>query len=370
MFIVMIKKDFLFIVKSFLIWRVGLLIIAYFSIKYLPLFSHNYFGGGYSNYVTNPLFWGHLNFDGEHYLAIARDGYKPLEYFFFPVFPILMNYFSIFVGLVISNLFFLITLVGIYKLVKLDYEEQIAKLTIVLFLVFPTSFYFGTYYTESIFLSLVIWSFLFARQSKFFLAALLAAFASATRVIGVIMFPVLILELLIQKKKNFWPILISPLGILIYMYYLQQQTGDLLIFFHQIAIFGEQRSSGLVLLPQVVYRYIFKIFPALPYNYFPILFTTYLEASITLIFLILIVIGIFKLRLSYSFYATFALIIPTLVGSFSSMPRYALVVFPVFILISIYLNKLPKIYTYFVFSAMLLLLVIAESLFWRGYWLS
>src|SRR5260370_2603034 len=150
------KSDLIFIFSSFIIWRIAIFIFALLSIKFLPVFSHNYFGGGYSNYTINPLFWGHLNFDGEHYLAIAQNGYQLLEYFFFPVFPYLIKFLSIghdlvnlaWTGIIISNLSFFIALIGIYNLVKLDFKENVAKLTVILFLFFPTSFYFGMYYTE------------------------------------------------------------------------------------------------------------------------------------------------------------------------------------------------------------------------------
>src|SRR5258706_960440 len=123
------KTDLIFICSSFFVWRVAILIIAFFAVKFVPVFSHNYFGGGYSNYINNPVFLGHFNFDGEHYLAIARDGYKPLEYFFFPLFLILMRYFTNLAGLIISNLFFLIGLIGLYKLVRLDFKNSIAEIT-------------------------------------------------------------------------------------------------------------------------------------------------------------------------------------------------------------------------------------------------
>lgn len=380
------RSELLFIFSSFLVWKLIFFAIALFSIKYIPLFSHNYLGGGFTNYQTNPLFWGNLNFDGEHYLAIAQNGYQPLEYFFFPLFPYLIKFITFSkdlvslatTGILISNLSFLLSLIGIYKLLKLDYKENLVKLTIILLLIFPTSFYFGAYYTESIFLTTVIWSFYFLRKKNYFLSSTFAAFASAARVIGSILFLALFVEYLqyflklTRHEKIFYLtyILFSPLGLIIYIYYLLKQTGDPLIFLHQVSIFGAQRSSTLILLPQVIYRYLFKIIPSVSYSFFPNVFTTYLEFTIGIIFLILVIYSFWKMRLSYAVYALFAYLIPTLAGSFSSMPRYALVIFPSFVLIAIFLEKIPKVYKYIIFSVMLILLVIAESLFWRGYWLS
>jgi len=374
----MLKGNLIFVLKSFLIWRIGIFLISVFAVNYVPLFSHNYLGGGYSTYILNPLFWGHFNFDGEHYLAIAQNGYLPLQYFFFPLYPFIVKTLSFnnaqttlaATGLVISNLSFFIALTGIYKLVKLDYKEHIAKLTVLLFVFFPTSFYFSAYYSESIFLMLVVWSIYLLRKDKLIFGAIIASLASAARVIGGVLLPVLIVEMIVQRKRNFLAIIIAPLGVLTYMYYLLKQTGDPLIFLHQVTIFGQQRSSRLILLPQVFYRYIFEILPHVTYSFFPNVFTTYLEFTCGIIILLLVIFAFFKLRISYSIYALLAYLIPTLAGSFSSMPRYVLAIFPVFILSAIYLNKIPKIYTYIIFSVMLLLLIISESLFWRGYWLS
>ena len=154
------------------------------------------------------------------------------------------------------------------------------------------------------------------------------------------------------------------------MYYLLKQTGDPLVFVHQVSIFGEQRSSKLILLPQVIYRYVFEILPHVSYTYFPNVFTTYLEFIVGISFLILIIYGFWKLRVDYSIYAVLAYLVPTLAGSFSSMPRYALAIFPVFILLALIFSKTPRIYKYLFFSVMILLLAISTALFWRGYWLS
>ncbi len=376
------KSEIFFIFSSFLVWRVSILVFVGLAVKFLPLFSHNYLGGGFFNYDQNPVFWGHLNFDGEHYLSIAQNGYSSLQHFFFPFFPYLISIFTstksvinlAWTGLIISNLSFLICLIGIYKLVALDYKDHIAKQVIILFLVFPTSFFFGIYYTESLFLSLIVWSFYFARKNNFLMASIIAALASATRVVGIVMLPILVLEFFLQKRKNvlelLLPIFVSPLGLIYYMDFLLKRTGDPLVFFHTVTIFGEQRSSTLILLPQVLYRYIFKIIPFVNYSYFPVVFTTFLEFGVATIFIVLIVIGLFKIRLSYSLYAALTFIIPSLAGSFSSMPRYALVVFPVFLLFGLFINKAPKFYKYIFFSGMLILMGVTAAFFWRGYWIS
>lgn len=370
-----------FLLSAFLVWRIGILVFAFLGLRFVPLFSNNFLGGGFSNYITNPLFWGHLNFDGEHYLTVAQIGYQSLTYFYFPVFPLLVRFIGnlfgggffnlAIIGLVVSNVSFFIALVGIWKLTVKDFGEKIARLTVLIILFFPTSFYFGSYYTESLFLALVVWSFYLARKEKWFWAGILGGIVSATRVIGFILLPVFFVEIVEKKKyKYLFFLLFIPLGIFIYMWYLKVATHDPLNFLNTVSIFGAQRSSGFILLPQVFYRYFFKIIPSLTYSFFPVVFATYLELVVSVVFLILIIFSFWRLKISYCLYALFAYLIPTLAGSFSSMPRYVLVIFPVFILVAILIDKIPTFYKYLIFSVMILMLGVATAMFFRGYWVA
>jgi hypothetical protein len=159
-------------------------------------------------------------------------------------------------------------------------------------------------------------------------------------------------------------------GVISYLYYLYIKTGDPLIFIHSVEVFGQQRSSTLIMLPQVFYRYIFKILPSINYNYLPVAISTYLEILSAIVFGILIFVSFIKLRLSYAVYAISAYIIPTLSGSFSSLPRYVLVIFPAFILSAMYISKLGLVKKILIFGILFTLFAVTTSLFLRGYWIS
>jgi Gpi18-like mannosyltransferase len=370
----MSKKDFGFILVSFLSWRILLFVILFFAVKFVPLQQH-FLGGGMQTYLRSPWLWAWANFDGEHYLSIVKDGYHLAEQAFFPSYPLLIKLLGggVWLGLLISNASFFLALVVLFKLLRIDYSEKVTKLAIILLLVFPTSFYFGAVYTESLFLALVVWSFYFYRKNNILLASILGMFASGTRVVGVILLPIYLLELFKDKitweKKYLWLLLI-PLGLVFYMVYLYKVYGDPLIFLHSLSSFGEQRSSTPILLPQVFYRYIFKVLPNLNYSYFAGTFTTIMEFVVGIMFLIVSVISFFKLRLSYSLFLTFGYVIPTLSGSFSSLPRYVLVLFPAFILFSVWLNKTSKIILIICYTILFVGLIISLSLFSRGFWLA
>jgi len=313
------KKDFLFVLFSFLIWRVVLFLIAYISTKVIPL-QELLLGGKLLNYIKDPLFWGWANFDGEHYLAIANNGFYGLaEQAFFPFYIILIRFFGRIIniglpgfnlsGLLISNVSFLIGLVGFYKLLRVDYETKIVKMAIILLLLFPTSFYFVSTYAEGLFFALTIWAFYFARTNKWFFASVLGMFAAATKVMGVLLFPAFIFMILKNIKFNFKKIdikhlliLLIPLGIIFYMYYLYISYSDPLMFIRSLPFFGEQRSSSPILLPQVFYRYFFKVIPNINYLYFPNVYVTFMELIVSLIFLGLSIVSIKKLNIGYWIY--------------------------------------------------------------------
>jgi len=213
------KKDFRFILTGLLAWRILLFLFLFFAVIFIPL-QKDFLGGGVETYLKAPYLWSWANFDGEHYLSIAYQGYLPLTYFFFPVYPLLIrliaevfnqNFLTYAMsGLFISHLAFFIGLIGLIRLIEVDYKKEIAYPAIILLLLFPTSFYFGSVYTESLFLALTVWSFYFARKKRWVWAGLLGAISTATRIVGLALIPALIAELWLQKRNDKKMELLTP----------------------------------------------------------------------------------------------------------------------------------------------------------------
>lgn len=372
-------------IVGFLIWRIFLVLVLAVAARNLVL-QNNFLGGGRANYERLTQLWAWVNFDGEHYLSITSRGYQPLTYFYFPAYPLLVRTAANLVGgsmlsaavlgVMISNISIVIALVGLVKIIRLDYDNGLVKYVVLLLLLFPTSFYFTSFYTESFFLTLSVWSFYFARRKKWLWAGGLGAVASATRVVGIILFPAIVIEYLSQKKYklrrmklDFGGVCLIPLGLIIYMYYLWKVTGDALEFLHTVTIFGAQRSSKLIMLPQVFYRYLFKVVPNLS-QYWPVVWVTTLELAVAVLFLILIIDGVKKLRMSYWVYLAGGYLIPTLSGSFSSLPRYVIVLFPGFFLMAQAVRKWPRVLQGLVFGIVLVCLALSTAMFVRGYWVA
>ncbi len=369
----------------FLFWRILLICFSITALNF-PLASVNrYLGGGAINFHLSPQLFAWANFDGEHFLAIAIFGYKQLEQAFFPVYPLLIDFFaspfsfnlfssilsSTIVGLIISNASFLFALIMLFELLNLDFSKKISLLTLLVIISFPLSFYFGALYSESIFLLLTVLSFYFARKGRWFEASIIGALSSATRVFGILLLPALLIEARQQKiplRKLIWLFLI-PAGLISYMVYQYINFGDGLAFYNLQKVVGEQHQSGIVLLPQVYYRYIKMLLTTDFQN--PIYQTIVLEFLVGIMFLLLPIYGYFKkIRSSYLVYAFTGYILTTIQGSFSSLPRYVIVLFPSFLALTIFVNNLSRPYKVLFFAISIIFLFIETTLFLRGYWVA
>lgn len=374
------KKLFL----TVLIWRLVLFGFSFFAdyfFTYSPSFPYSQDVLAKLNLPRWLYSWG--NFDGVHYLTIASKGYfgTGLIQAFFPVFPLLIRFLGGFLVTLITQFFIIFGLVGIlfYFVRKvLGKTNKTAWWSVIFLLSFPTSFFFGALYNEGIFLLLILLSFIFAKQKKWLSAGVVGALASATRVVGIAIWPALIIEWWLSKEKkltiknvkrelkNSWMELIqlsvSILGLMGYMLYLNKVFEDPLYFFHVQSEFGGGREEEIVLLPRVVWRYI-KILATSPLDW---KFFAYVQEFIfSLGTFVILLFSWKKIRFSYLAFSLLVITIPTLTGTFSSMPRYILVAFPIFYLLAEY--KKCKI---FALVLSLALLIINTLLFIQGYWVA
>ena len=321
--------------------------------------------------------WG--NFDGVHYLYIAKVGYEyGLTQAFFPLYPLMIRYLnfithnSLWSGLLISSL----SLVGfIYFFIKLgllDYSKKTVSWASLFLLIFPTSFFFFALYTESLFLLLAIAAFYSARKKRFLLSSLLVGLASATRLIGIFLLPAILWEYWQANKKKRWSSLlaisaIGSSGLLTYLKFLGKKFGDSLIFVNSQPGFGAGRQvDKLILIYQVIARYIKMLLTVSVNNdIYPVLV---FEFIISLAFISLIVWALIKkFRPSYLIFVIPSFFLSTLTGSFSSVPRYVLACFPLFYLMAD--SKYKKIKP---ILALLFFLLLSWAFirFARGYWLA
>ncbi len=357
-------------------WRLALVIIAAIGMAVLPFKPSFPYSETLLTPHGSPLFWSWANFDGVHYIGIAEKSYfAQFTQAFFPLYPLLIRalnqlvHNSILNGLIISNVSFLGSLWLLYKLARLDLSASAARRTLIFLLVFPTSFFFASLYTESLFLLVTLASFYAARQRRWLLAGVCGALAAATRILGILLIPALLIEYLASPKRSrwgWWTLLLPVAGLLLYMYYLNVSFRDPLYFLHAQPAFGAGRSGDkIILLYQVFWRYQ-KMLWTVPVTSL-LYYTVTQEFMAALVFLCLSLLAFKFIRRSYAVFGILAYILPTLTGTFSSMPRYGLVLFPAFLILGRIKNQTIR---HWLYAISLILLIINVVLFTRGYWVA
>jgi Gpi18-like mannosyltransferase len=331
------------------------------------------------------LMWA--NFEGGSTLKLAEygtaiTGKEGLLYSFFPVYPWLISALntlvndSVISALIISNVAFLISLFFLYRLFCLDYKDKIARLAIILILIFPTSFFFGAVYPESVLFLFSILTLYFARKKSFFLASLFAFFASLTQVSGLFLWPALVFEYLHTygtRSKFFNSKLLSlaiPLiGFVSLFRYQAIRTGASLFEVVSLAFLGvNQVVNKVILLHQIIFRY-FKMIILMD-HFDPLFFTVLLEIVVGFGFLCLLIFSIKKIRTSYWVYSFLSFIVPTFTGTFSGFPRYVLVLFPLFGFLAAFFEKQHPYFRYLYIIISVSSLILAISFFTRGYFVA
>jgi len=374
------KKIIGFVFFVFLIWTAAINLLDFVS-SFIFIPHREGFNYTEKEILNPPFFWKRASFDGIHYLDISRRGYGTNQQVFFPLYPKIIKGITPFfkgrdllAGLFVSHLSLFLLLFIFYKLILLDFDHKVAQRTLIFLMIFPTSFFFGFVYTESLLLLFILGSFYAARKSSWLIAGCFGFLAAGTRLIGIFLFPALLFEWWQQHKiknlklkiKNFIPLLMVPLGLLSYMRFLKINFQDPLMFIHSQPFFGVSRSDEkIVLLYQVFFRYLKMIFTTKPD---PLYFTVWLEFLVVVGFIFLLIKSfIVKIRPSYLVFSVLTLLTPTLIGTFSSLPRYVLVLFPCFICLGMIKSTKTRrvIQIIFILSA-----IFSAVLFFKGYWIA
>jgi hypothetical protein len=285
--------------------------------------------------------------DGGWLYSIACCGYEPapfdaLEYHnwaFLPFYPLLWRAAAFFTGghaltsMALSTALFFFGLIAVYKTALAFGEDSGTADRAVFYLsIFPLSYFFSLPRTESLFLLLSAGCFLAARRERWRVAGFLGALACITRVNGFLLLPS-ILILYFEQSKQFklrpallW-LLLMPVGLIAFMIYLKMHTGNALAFVDVQAAWGHKL------------------------RFFPFAFSDYLKSparvledwdlrviNVALTFLGLAggVVLAMKKQWAFAFYTIASVLLPLSAiapGSFQSLGRYVMVIFPLFLLL-------------------------------------
>lgn len=276
------------------------------------------------------------------YTARVLDGLVSFEtnIVFFPLYPLLMRCVGSVIGddytagFIISNFSLMIACVYLYKLVRLDSDESSALRSVKYLLLFPISFILSGVFTESLYLALSLICFYYARTGKWHLAGISGFFLALTRSVGVLIALPLLYEGLVpllkklkenrnlksfkESKDEILPLLyllLIPLGTISFMVFNFYLTGDFLAFVHGQVAWGRYHGSPVEFLID---------------GYKGNMYSTF-EAVFTVISLLIFLLFFKKFRFSYWLFAMYSILVPLSTG-IQSMPRYILVIFPLYIL--------------------------------------
>jgi GT2 family glycosyltransferase len=361
-------KKIVIITASYMALVAGVMALSYFLLpaRYAP--SVNIAPFWHSNFMV----WSAANFDGDHYLSIAKQGYQTVngqsQYAFFPLYPLLINIFSrlgidSYLGARFIGIGSLLGFALILVRWAMSYLKNPLHL-LWLILLSPGTIFLTSIYTEPLFLFLVVLTFYFADQKAWSKAALATALATATRVNGIFLV-IFLLSKLWQSRAKIGSVvtylLTACLGILSYMGYLYAQTGDPLAWYR--AQSGWEKSTAT--WPWVTASNYMR---AVTIDFTPDL--THLVVVIELVlslFLIFLLYKLWRSKLldtSYKYYALFSLALPIATGSLGSMPRFSLTMLPLFLIIT----RLPKAAQLIVYLLFVSTAAVGIILFSRGYW--
>ncbi len=143
--------------------------------------------------------------DAIHYLRIAAGGYTtPKLHAFPPLYPLLVRLVGtlfggdmLLGGIIVSSVACFLLLVVLHKRITDDgFGLDVAKRSLTYLVIFPTAFFLFAPYTESLFALLCVVTLREARRERWVLASVAAFAATLTRVVGVVLIPVLAVEIL------------------------------------------------------------------------------------------------------------------------------------------------------------------------------
>ncbi len=284
--------------------------------------------------------------DGGWYLSIAVHGYdhvpfdaaRPHDWAFFPAYPLLVRAVTTvtrdypLTAIALSNLLFFAALLVLHKTVlALGLDVTVADRVLIYVAAFPMSHFFSLPHTESLFLLLSAGCFYAALKDRWAVAGAVGAIASATRVIGVLLAPALLLLYLKRHGKRWsaqllW-VLLVPVGLVLYMLYLWRVTGDPLAFKHVLVAWG--REGAFFLAP----LYNFFRSPLLVSISWDLRFLNFAAAILALVCGVVLAV---RREWALSVYTLGCVLAPLSSSALvlQSLARYVMVIFPVFIVLA------------------------------------
>lgn len=363
------------VLKSFACSRVLVALFAALGFFLLPSVREGFFVPPWGDGPWFLSMW--YQWDANWYMSITVDGYgwvaaDQSNVAFFPLYPLalrgagwLLGGHYLVAGLLLSSLFLIGGMLWLYRLVEDDFGEDIARSAVWLLAIFPTSVFFTSLYTESLFLMTSVAAFYYARRERWAMAGAFGFLASLTRVTGLLLIIPLLYEYLSRRSFSIrrvrpaclWLALV-PAGLVCYMVYLYFVMGKPLAFAEtQTVGWGHEFTP-------VVGSFTHDIPFLLDQSEVWVIY----ELAATAMLAAFTVLGFRMLPRSYGLYMLVSLLFPLLGGTTKSMSRYLLVIFPVFVMLSLLSRR--KLARRTIVAASVALLCLSTMAFASGRWVA
>ncbi|MGA5473685.1 mannosyltransferase family protein [Streptomyces arboris] len=204
---------------------------------------------------AGPVLAPFQQWDANHYLHIARDGYFPADAgpwmdgwdnreAFFPGFPLLLRAVHVIVptwtaaGLLISFVAGAVAVLTLSRIARAYVPEDTdGRRTALFFLLSPCAVFLAIGYTEALFLAFALPAWLAAQRHRWALACTLTALATTVRVSGLFLAAAIaVLFVLSVRARRDWRgvawLTLPALPPLAYSWYLHAHTGDWMAWKH------------------------------------------------------------------------------------------------------------------------------------------
>lgn len=370
---------------TILIWKLIDVVVSLLAPRFIPYLGFFSYGDTMLQYGLPNFIRALSNFDGIMYVRIATKGYSMTEQAYFPLYPQLIRALNMIIhnpivaGVVISVTMSIVGLTLLSKYLPYLTESKNVKWVLLALLCYPVSYYFGVMYTESLFFALLIGTLLSIQKQKYVLAGMLGYFLALTRVQGVfVLIPIAITTFgLMRSGKVWWKTILVGLGPILglgtYLTYLWTTLGDPLYFIHAQESFGAHRSSKLILLPQVIYRYL-KIFTLADLNFQ--YYVAMLEFGFMMFAILTLSYDLYKqwkkpvwdyARIGLNIFSWANILVPAMTGTLTAIPRYTMMSLSIFLVVGELKSKWLK---YALLTIFVILHSIMLSLFIQGYYLT
>lgn len=319
------------------------------------------------NKNLNPLYYW-IQWDGPHYIDLAKNWYQPsgeqsLWIVFYPLYPILIKVFNLLINdfasttIIVSIIFSFTAAISLYELVLLDFNKRVAFLSVWFLNIFPTAYFLQASYGESIFLTLSLLTIYFFRKNHFLSSGIVSAFSTITRINGLLLLPILLFEMK-NFSKSIVTFVLLPVGFLTYLTINYMIYGNPIYFLEPLQTNWYKRTQ----LPWIGIKNLLNSVP----NFSNPDYYIYISEIVAILFITIFSLIVFlSVRKSYGIYMFLNLLLITSTSFILSTPRYALILFPIYIA----LGKIKNMYFTVAASIIsILLLLFFSTIYVRGQW--